>query len=386
MSLRRVDARFLLPHVPAHAAVLDSAQEWREWLPSAGVRVDARDGAPDLAVAGAAQAAEAAASRAGMVIVEGRRASRALRAAFPVVERFLPIPSVREPQLILPLQHRAAGDYAVRHWSLGGTVRRRARNQLARLLLAHGALPELRSVVTVGTRSAGPPFFVRAAESLGVPDRSEWFLTLGSADALARGVFHLFPPGAPEPSWAPRSSRAFRATPSHSIGTSAGSILPRGGGGRAAPRPAAARPARSRRPFRRRRDSRRRRASDTSSAGRCAELGEDRGDRGRRGVDDRGRSDDRRGTGAAGIRAAAPRGGRPSALADFDVPADLVERVAAVPAVVQHNDLGSWNIVSGGPAGFTAVDGKSACAEGMPLWDLAYFYGRPGPPRQGKPA
>jgi len=55
------------------------------------------------------------------------------------------------------------------------------------------------------------------------------------------------------------------------------------------------------------------------------------------------------------------------------VPSDLVERVGPVPAVVQHNDLGSWNIVTAAETVFTAVDWESARAEGFPLWDLVYF-------------
>jgi len=44
-----------------------------------------------------------------------------------------------------------------------------------------------------------------------------------------------------------------------------------------------------------------------------------------------------------------------------------------LPTVLQHNDLGSWNILVGRSGDFTAVDWESARAAGFPLWDLWYF-------------
>jgi len=54
------------------------------------------------------------------------------------------------------------------------------------------------------------------------------------------------------------------------------------------------------------------------------------------------------------------------------VRSDLVENLLPVPGVLQHNDLGSWNIVTDG-RGFVAVDWESAKPIGLPLWDLLYF-------------
>ena len=58
---------------------------------------------------------------------------------------------------------------------------------------------------------------------------------------------------------------------------------------------------------------------------------------------------------------------------DLGAPSDLVGRVESVSAVLQHNDLGSWNLVVRSEADFTAVDWESARAVGFPLWDLVYF-------------
>jgi hypothetical protein len=54
------------------------------------------------------------------------------------------------------------------------------------------------------------------------------------------------------------------------------------------------------------------------------------------------------------------------------VTAALVRELPPVPAVLQHNDLGCWNVVVG-PSGFTSVDWESAREHGLPLWDLVYF-------------
>lgn len=56
----------------------------------------------------------------------------------------------------------------------------------------------------------------------------------------------------------------------------------------------------------------------------------------------------------------------------------LIAAVSSVPGVLQHNDLGTWNIIvdpSAGTTGFTVVDWESARAVGLPLWDLVYFLG-----------
>ena len=50
----------------------------------------------------------------------------------------------------------------------------------------------------------------------------------------------------------------------------------------------------------------------------------------------------------------------------------MLTRLPPIPGVLQHNDLGSWNIVTNGRE-FSAVDWESARAVGMPLWDLFYF-------------
>jgi Phosphotransferase enzyme family len=53
-------------------------------------------------------------------------------------------------------------------------------------------------------------------------------------------------------------------------------------------------------------------------------------------------------------------------------PPDLVDRLPPVPAVLQHNDLWTGNVLVRDD-GFTAVDWQVARAHGLPLFDLLYF-------------
>ena len=55
-----------------------------------------------------------------------------------------------------------------------------------------------------------------------------------------------------------------------------------------------------------------------------------------------------------------------------DAPAELADELAAVPAVFQHGDLGSWNVVVR-PGGFTVLDWEDALPHAPPLWDLWYL-------------
>src|SRR5207248_1840319 len=136
-----------------------SLEGWAEGLHAAGVQInEAFESRPDLAIAPARNAASAAAAGAAMVLLEGRGARPILAKSFPVVERFLPIPSLDAAELILPLAHPRASQYAINNWSLALNLRRRVRNGVARTLLTRRMLPELRPILTVGTTERIDPF------------------------------------------------------------------------------------------------------------------------------------------------------------------------------------------------------------------------------------
>ena len=56
------------------------------------------------------------------------------------------------------------------------------------------------------------------------------------------------------------------------------------------------------------------------------------------------------------------------------VPANLSDELMSIPAVAQHNDLGTWNVVVDG-GDFVVVDWENARRAALPLWDLLYFLG-----------
>jgi hypothetical protein len=57
---------------------------------------------------------------------------------------------------------------------------------------------------------------------------------------------------------------------------------------------------------------------------------------------------------------------------DLGVGSELVDELPPLPAVAQHNDLGSWNVVADG-SDFVVVDWENVREVGLPLWDLVYF-------------
>jgi hypothetical protein len=357
--------------------VTGSLESWAEGLRQAGVRVQTGtedgDRSVDLVVSSAVDAGQSASLAAPMMLVEGRGGGRRLRRLYPVVERFLPVPSLTAPAMIVPLGHGAALEYAISHWSLAESVRRRVRNRLARSLLGRQALPALRPVVTVASRKPGPPFLIRAAGSLGVPKGGEWFLTLGSADALTRGVFHIFAAGAVDPHWALKFARVPGYTDPFDRDERGLRIAAAGGEvvRRRAPRllgrfEVAGLPA----------------SVETEAVGSRLThllLGPSRQAEKLRAIEAVAAwtIDVARATVSPPAQLEEERRRLAEAVVprwrDRGIPVDLVERVGPVPGILQHNDLGSWNIIVRSSSEFTAVDWESARAVGFALWDLVYF-------------
>jgi hypothetical protein len=371
VTLRQADPRFVLPQLPRTAVVLGGMAGWEEALREASV--DLRDGETgvDLAVA-SVHAGEAAASLgAGAVILEGRNGAKRLRPAYRHVERFLPIPDSREPQVLVPLDRPRVTRYVLQQWVLPRGIAPRIRNALAHVALSRVKLPDVRPVLTVGTRDGGPPFLVGEAGALGVPADADWFLTLGHGDVLTRAVFQLFERGASEPSWVLKFSRVRGYADVCDRDERALRLAADGGPTVTAHAPqlvgrfeAAGLHA----------------ALETAAVGRKLSLFLQR----------RGNSDAKRRLidSIAGwlIDVGLATRASPEALdaerarlrddvlphwTEFDVEG-LLDSIPGVPAVLQHNDPGSWNIIVDGGR-FVAVDWESARRHGFPLWDLFYF-------------
>jgi hypothetical protein len=101
-----------------------------------------------------------------------------------------------------------AAAYALEHWSVVDRRWKRARMRAARELVSHRVFPSWASpVVTAATQDPGPPVLVAAARDLGVPADAEWFLTFGQGDALSRNAFQLFRAGRGQPEWVLKFAR-----------------------------------------------------------------------------------------------------------------------------------------------------------------------------------
>lgn len=376
MSAQRVDPRFALPAPVGSALVLGGLRPWVDGLESAGVAVTtetAPAGPPPLAVAPVELAGEAVASGAELVVLEGRGGVRPLRRAGFSVQRLIPISSIDSPRHLVRADHRRAAVYAVDHGTVATSRARKARNAVAKTLLARGWLPDAVPAFAVGARSAAPPFFLAEAEALGVPREIEWFLTLGGYDVFSRSVFHVFRRGAREPEWVVKFARVpgYAAPFEHDerglrlarsageeVGRRVPSILGRleVDGLHASVEEAGVGDVLT--DFLERDLSRAAKLEVLEAvAAWIVELGSRSGSASERLTPERARL-------ASEVL--------PS-WAEHGVPASLAERVPPVPGVVQHGNLGAWNVVARDAATFRIIDWESSREVGFPLWDLLVF-------------
>lgn len=371
MSLRRIDARFLLPRLPSTAVVLGDLDGWRAGLEQAGITGPEGREAPDLIVAGPDDAGRAVAARAAFVIVEGRGGDRAMRAAGYRVARWAPVRRVERPEMLLPLDEPVAARHAIRRWMVPDSRAKALRNRGIVALVNRGAWPRPAPVLSIGVADPAPPALLQKAKGLGV-DGGAFFVSLGGSDDLARGVLHVFGPGSASPDWVLKFARV----PGHVLPfdlDQRGLELARRLGGRVAehaPRLVG-----------------RFRIEGLEASVESAARGElmvnflkAPGPRGPKlaavervagWIVDVGRQT------AAPADTLEPERRR---LRDEVVPAwgpygavpALVDELPPVPSVMRRGDLGSWNLVVD-RASFTAVDWETAHEGGFPLWDLVYF-------------
>jgi hypothetical protein len=376
LSIWRADPRFVLPNPVERAVVLGGLGGWLEGLGQAGVETTDRftaDSVPPLVVAPVELAGDAIASGAGSIILEGRGGASALRQAGFETQRLVPTPSISAPRHLVRVDHTRASVYAIEHSSAPASVKKRLRNTIAKAFLARGRFPEVVPIVTVGTRSVAPPFLVAEAARFGAPGDPEWFMTLGGGDALSRSVFHLFAPGENEPGWvvkfarvpgytAPfeRDERGLRLA--RTAGEAVGQRVPRILGrfeaaGLHASLEISARGYRLTDLLRRGlpRDEKVRVVD--SVAAWILELGQ-------RTAGDAGALAEERDRLA---REVVPR------WAGAAISPTLVESIPDIPSVVEHGDIGAWNVIARDTEEFFVIDWESVREHGFPLWDLTFF-------------
>lgn len=332
----------------------------------------AADDRPDLVIASAQAAATAAATHPSAIVIVGRGGRCALRGLTPAVRSFVALPDPLAPHIIVPTDRRRVASYAIRTWASSESRARRLRNAAAVTAMGGRVFPDISRSLTLGIARQAPPFLVASAARFGVPANADWFLNLGLGNVLKRGVFQLFAPGEGEPGWVVKFARVAGHTDPFADDERGLALAVSAGGevARRAPRllgrfEVAGLPA----------------CAEEAAVGQpLTYLLQTPGHRAQklRAVD--GVADWVIGMARRTAASPAALGPERHRLATEvlprwqgpGVPADLVARVPSVPAVLQHNDLGCWNLVTG-PAGFTATDWEFARPSGFPLWDLLYF-------------
>ena len=377
VSLHRVDPRFVLPHRVRRAVVLGGLEAWRTGLASAGIEVsDEASGRepPDVVVSPARLAAEARETRARSIIVEGSR-ERSFRGGDYQARRVVLRPTRARPTLALPLDQPAPVSYALDRWSIVDRRWKAVRKRAAGVLVSRGLFPSWASpVVTVATRAGGPPMLVAEAAGLGVPRDVNWFLTFGQGDALSRNAFQLFRAGSDRPEWVLKFARVAGYWQrfdnderglklAHAAGDVIAAHTPRLVGrfdvdGVHASLETAAAGRRLRDVLLTPGDRAVKLKLIERIGGWILELG-------------RLTQTSPEATGAERQRLRSevvPR------WRELGVHSQLVDELLPVPAVAQHNDLGTWNVVTD-DGDFVVVDWENVREAALPLWDLFYFLG-----------
>jgi hypothetical protein len=361
MSSAFADPRFLLPASARSARVGPGAEAWRQHLERVGVDTTGAR-APDFLVTGpAAIEAEGVPS----VVVEG-----VARLQGYANRRYVVFGNRERPVLLVPRDRGNVISYALSAWSGPQTGARALRRpliaRLPRLALRLAGWPE----VTIASREPDPPRIVTAAvRQLGLQDSVDWLLVCGQSDELGRAAFLLFPEATSRPRWVVKFVRVPGYSDPIDRDEQALAAVAAAGGAAAAHAPR----------FLCRLEVDGLAASiETAAPGRrLSAVLSSRGSRtGKTALVDgvaewiiRVGVETRHGSAAPELDRL-----RAEVLGSWPVaPDELLGGLAGLPAVLQHNDLGPWNIISNGRSDFTAVDWESANPAGLPLWDLWYF-------------
>jgi hypothetical protein len=371
----RAGLLFGLPQPVETATLLAGAESWREPLEAAGVRiVPAQTGSlvdepVQLVVAPAGLAWAATSLDPDAIVLVGRGGRRALRRAGYRLRRFLPLPSLARPSLLVPVDRPRVARYALANLSVPAGLVKTIRNGLAGLLVTARLPLPLPGTVVLASRSAGGPSTLRPASALGLPEELDWLLVLGRA--VERSAFFLFPRGARRPSWVLKFSPDDRGDDPF-LGDERGARLVREIGGTLAehaPRLVGVSTA-GERPV----------TVETAAVG--APLVYRLRAPGRRGpkrdlVEAIGRW-------LVDVAEATALPGRADeALAELAFPEGIVEETRAdvdelraglggLPAVLEHRDLAPTHVLVA-HGSFSVIDWEEAARTGLPLADLAFF-------------
>jgi len=294
----------------------------------------------------------------------GHAATRRLARAGYSATRLLVRRGPNGPRRFVPVHGPPPRHALLRWWRPPGRLRA-LRNEAIAALVGIG-LPLPRTMLTIATRTPGPPWPVGSAAGLGVPADAAWIFSPSTGDELQRATFHLFPPGRTAPAWVLKLSRVpgndepFAADEQGLLlATRAGPLT-----AQHTPRllgrldlaglPASLESAAPGRPLNEYLAASGHRRAKLTAVGAVA-----------------------RWIVEVGAETAEPPGtldGERRRLVAVDPgAAPLLSALPPVPGVLAHHDLGTWNIAVSNGAQFTVIDWESARRPAMPLWDLLYF-------------
>jgi hypothetical protein len=355
VTIRIADARLLAPSPVRRVLLLDAPAGWDDALSAAGVEVVVD--APDLVIASNALASDAASVGAPAAIVLGR-SSAPLRRRGYATRSFVLRPGANGPRLFVPLDAPAAVAQSLLAERPGRSAVKRLATRAA-LAAARIGLPGV-PVITVAQLATHPPATLAAAETMaGAAVGDDWFLWLGEGDDLQRAVWLCFGRDA-KPSWAVKCSRVPGNVDPFSREEAAGQIL--------AALPAELRQHAPRHAGRFDADGL---PGSIESAAPGVPLQDELEAGFARQATVEAVADWIVAVGLATAQPADALAGERLRL-EGEVSAELALALPSLPAVFQHNDLGTWNVVVD-QRSFTVLDWESSSPAGLPLWDLVYF-------------
>ncbi|HWE81493.1 MAG TPA: hypothetical protein VG265_07570 [Gaiellaceae bacterium] len=364
MSMRPADYRFLAPAWPRTVLLLDGRPGEPEAFAAAGL--EATERSPDLVLTDARRAGQAARLHASTVIARGGRARELGRAGY-AVRRMIVRPGDAGPRLFVPLDAKGAVRHALVAARPDGARAKRVALRVA-LLASRLGLP-LPGTITVAADGGSPALLQSAAAAAGVELGDDWCLLAGDGDDLRRAVWLGFDESGHGPAWVVKFSRVRGNSSAFEREDEVVPILEA--------LPQVLRRHVPRRLGRFQLDGLHA-LVETGARGRPLQDALEHGVEAPNLVDDI----------AAWIVEVGRATPQPSSLRDAEIvrlerdvlpawrdrgaPAGLATRVVEVAGVLQHNDLGSWNIVCEGGT-FTVLDWESNRIGGLPLWDIVYF-------------
>jgi hypothetical protein len=352
-----------------------TSPDWIETLEQ--VDVSRAEGRADLLVTSAADRVELSGTEARAILTEGR----SVGVARQHLRTYLALPDLSQTRLLVPLDRGNVLRYVLETRWLPRS-RRRALRKTAVLRVPR--LAELMrrmssQCITVATEASSSPFLVASAAERLDEQHLDFFLVCGEGDYLARSAFVCFQRAAASPSWVVKFARV-RGYAEPFERDERGLLLAAAAGGRAA--------AHSPRLLDRFM------CDGFESSVESAAVGSNLADvlqstlaRSKKSrivqaiagwIVDVGLE-----TRCAPARTETERLRR-DVLPNWPaVPASTLRGLDEVRGVLQHNDLGAWNVVVD-DSSFTVLDWESAHDGGLPLWDLWYFLADVLPVLDGK--